>query len=152
MIIMKNNPLIFTYVETERGSYNKVSTIQEAKTQVLTGLNNTHNWTYGKLTNVVEHKDIDNYYFVNQGEQTIFLKNVQVCVENIGWRSLDTTLINKKVLGIIDGKYEYTNLFSIELVDDEPATGLQLTIENNYGFFISISPPIDSPMILIREQ
>ena len=145
-----NNPLTLRYADDPNGCYGKLVNIQTMKTDLIYGVNETST-TFNKVTDIIEHKEISNYYLVNENKQRLCLKNVQVYVQGQGFVNLNESLVGKMVLGKKSGRIEYTKLNNITLMTDS-VSGYQITIENNGAFLLSADVPLDHAMILIREQ
>ncbi len=145
-----NNPLTLRYADDPNGGYGKLVNIQTMKTDVIYGVNETST-IFNKVTDIIEHKEISNYYLVNENKQRLCLKNVQVYVQGQGFVNLNESLVGKMVLGKKSGRIEYTKLNNITLMTDS-VSGYQITIENNGAFLLSADVPLDHAMILIREQ
>jgi len=144
------NPLTHRYVDDPKGGYGRLVHIQTMKTEVIYGVNETST-IYNKVTDIIEHDEISNYYLVNENQQRLYLKKVQLYVQNQGFVNLNESLVGKMVLGKKSGRIEYTRLNDITLITDS-VKGYELTIENNGAFLLSADVPLDNAMILIREQ
>lgn len=145
-----NNPLTHRYVDDSTGGYGRLVHIQTMKTEVIYGINETST-IFNKVTDILEHNEISNYYLVNENQQRLYLKNVQLYVQDQGFVNLNESLVGKMVLGKKSGRIEYTRLNNITLMTDS-VKGYELTIENNGAFLLSADVPLDNAMILIREQ
>lgn len=146
-----NNPLTFRYVDDPKGGYGNLVNIQTMKNDVLLSVDTTSR-VFSRVTDIVEHKEPSGFYIVNKDHQRLHLRNVQVYVENEGYRNLDDTLVGKFVLGLLDDKIVYTKLHDITLNNGKPEVGYQIITENNVGFLLSSDVPIDFAAILIRES
>ena len=145
-----NNPLTFRYVDDPNGGYGRLVNIQTMKDDIIYGVNETST-TFGRVTNITEHKEISNYYLVNENQQRLYLKNIQVFVQGQGFLNLNESLVGSMVLGKKSGRIQYTRLNDITLVTDS-ITGYEITVENNGVFLLSADAPLDHAMILVREQ
>ena len=146
-----NRPLTFKYVDDPNGGYGTLVELQTMEDSVLLSINTTST-VFGKVTDIIEHKNPTGFFIVNKNHQRLHLRNVQVYVENTGWRTLDTSLVGESVLGYWEGKIVYAKLHDITANSGSPEIGYQINTENNIGFLLSSDVPLDFPAILIRES
>jgi len=148
--VIINNPLTFRYVDDPKGGFGRLVNIETMKGDVSFSVNETST-TFGNITNIVE-KEVSDYFLVNENQQRLYLKDVQVYVKDTGYVTLDTSLVGKMVLGKKSGRIEYTKLNDVTLISDVTKTASQIFVENNIGILLSADAPLDSAMILVREK
>ena len=74
-----NNPLTFRYVDDPNGGYGRLVNIQTMKDDIIYGVNETST-TFGRVTNITEHKEISNYYLVNENQQRLVKITQNICI------------------------------------------------------------------------